>query len=44
MSRSLNTPEILTEIFLNSDKSVIYNSLTVSKQWNDILSKGIYIK
>jgi len=44
MSRSLNTPEILTEIFLNSDKSVIYNSLTVSKQWNDILSKEYFWK
>ncbi|OUM63964.1 hypothetical protein PIROE2DRAFT_9425, partial [Piromyces sp. E2] len=44
MSRSLNTPEILTELFLNSDKSTIYSALTVSKQWNDILSKEYFWK
>ena len=40
MSQALNTPIILTEIFLNSNKNTLYNSLTVSKQWNDILNKG----
>jgi len=43
MSHSLSTPEILNELFLNSDKSTIYNSLTVSRQWNELLNKGIYI-
>ncbi|ORX48947.1 hypothetical protein BCR36DRAFT_354056 [Piromyces finnis] len=44
MSGSLNTHEILTQLFLNSDKSILYNSLTVSKKWNDILSKEYFWK
>jgi len=44
MSHSLSTPEILNELFLNSDKSTIYNSLTVSRQWNELLNKEYFWK
>jgi len=40
MWKGLNSPVILNEIFLNSNKSTLYNSVVVSKQWNDILNKG----
>jgi len=44
MSQNLNTPVILNEILLNSDKNTLYNSLTVSKQWNEILNKEFFWK
>jgi hypothetical protein len=44
MSQVISTPEILNELFLNSDKTIINNSLTVCKQWNDILNKEYFWK
>jgi len=44
MWKGLNSPVILNEIFLNSNKSTLYNSVVVSKQWNDILNKEFFWK
>jgi len=44
MWKALNSPVILTEIFLNSNKNTLYNSVVVSKQWNDILNKEFFWK
>jgi len=44
MSQALNTPEIINQVLLNLNKNTLYSSLTVSKQWNDILNKEYFWK